>query len=249
MRIDDTARNAAPAPGLRLKVWILAGALVGHNVCTSQSLPAGSQSTARIVDSRIETLPEAQANGDVDARFHANGGSSGDIVVLTIRKTAQTRQTRIVITIQAGLFLRNMSGGQGLLIAALRGRAVNSHTYTPSSRIVLSDATPVDYVIEAYCAEHTKDNPAETDRLVLESSGTDPVETCIFRKAGPNKLSVSATQAAVWIHRSRLNFDAVRKKISLTRDDWERATTVVQECRMPESGIGVRIAPASGDGK
>jgi hypothetical protein len=174
-------------------------------------------------------LNEAMQNGYVTISFSGLGGSSGDSVIATVTRTKAAGSRRLSLSVRPGTMLRSRTGGeQSMTVAAVKGQMVDSSRYSPSERIVISSENIVRYLIEAYCAEFTKDNPSDTTAFSLEPP--DATLACVLEASRKSKLSVPATQAAVWIVTDHLNFATMREKFQVSNSEWNQAEVIVRGC-------------------
>lgn len=172
-----------------------------------------------------EKLTEAVATGKVIANFEAIGGSSGDVIAVTVRLLGNDVPD-IKLTVPAGTRLksRNMEE-QDMYLAGLKGILISGDSYNPTSSIEVRDV-PTTYVLEAYCADFDKENPSPGGGYVL--GAVDVVAECILSQG--KELAPRTKQAAVWIHTDRATYAQVREKFRLSQKDWKAAEVVVKKC-------------------
>jgi hypothetical protein len=155
------------------------------------------------------TLAAAIAAGKITARFSGTGGSSGDAMRVTIQKTAAAGPGTLTFSIPPGTLLRSSNASeQNMVIAGVRGRQVDAQRFTPQSQIVVTDAAPATYVLEAYCAEFHKGNPAASTAFTMTTA--DPVLSRILAEGKKRSLSTQAIQAAVWIATDKVTYEQMK---------------------------------------
>ena len=175
---------------------------------------------------RAEDLAEAVASGKVSAEFEAMGGSSGDVMAVTVKKLDKNGPD-IPLTVRAGTRLKTGNADeQEMYIAGLKGLLMNGDRYRPVPGMEASDE-PATYVLDAYCAEFEKENPSPGGGYAM--GAVDAVIACILDKAA--RLSTAARQAAVWIHTDQATYAQVRDKFRVSKKDWKAAESVVRKCR------------------
>jgi hypothetical protein len=175
---------------------------------------------------RAEDLAAAIAAGKVSATFRGTGGSSGDTIMVTVKKT-HARDGNITLTIPAGTRLNSKnSGEQNMVISGVNGLMEGESAYSPTS-IIEASSSPQTYVLDAYCAEFEKDNPSQGSGFSLDT--VDTVSACIFSKA--TDLSSAAKQAAVWIHTDKASFEQVNYKFRVSKSEWKSAESIVRKCQ------------------
>jgi len=196
--------------------WALAGA----------ALALAAVATAQ---SRGVLLSEAVAAGKVRCAVHGLGGSSGDTVRVYVQKTPKAGPAPLVLEIPPGTLLQSDNRTtQAMVVAGVKGRMAGETTYSRASRIELADNAISAYLVEAYCAEFEKANPTRSTRFRM--ARPDPTLACVLREAASRRLSVRATQAAVWILTDRVSYGKVRGKFPVSVDEWNAAVEVAKAC-------------------
>ena len=176
------------------------------------------------------SLTRAISKGLVTARFSGTGASSGDAICVTVQKTGKAGPGPLVLTIPSGTILRSSNRSeQDMVISTVRGRAVDSRRFTPQSQIVVLGATPVTYILEAYCAEFHKGNPSPSN--VFRIQAPDPILSCILLAGKKRNLSVQAIQAAVWIVTDNLTYVSMNTRLPISHPDWQSAKAIADLCQ------------------
>lgn len=179
-----------------------------------------------------EDLASAIGSGKVSARFCGNGASSGDAIAVVVEKTARAGNGTLTLTVPPGTRLESgTASAQNMVVAGVRGRAVGTDSYEPVSTIEVSDRGSSTYILEGYCMNFDKDNPATDTSFSLSSP--DPVLASILREAGG--LSTAAKQAAVWIHTDHAAYPKVNEKFPVTTDEWAAAEAAIRKARSHSS--------------
>lgn len=177
---------------------------------------------------RASSLGPSVSAGIVSATIRGTGSSSGNAIRVSIAKTSKAGPGSISISVPPGTILQSRDGAvQNMVVAGVLGRWAGGDSYYPSSNIVVSDSRPVDYVLEAYCAEFEKDNPSATTGFDVESP--DPTLASILKQA--RNLSIPAKQAAVWIHTDYMTYERMSVKMAITRLDWASAEAAVRRAQ------------------
>ncbi len=189
---------------------------------------------------RASDFATALAAGQISATFRGLGGSSGDSIVVVVARNAKSGSA-LELTMAPGTRLRNGSGfAQNMVIAGVQGEKMGERSYSPGSVIRVQD-TPTTYVLEAYCTEFEKDNPAPQSRFQLNPP--DPMLACLLTEAANVRLSPAAKQAAVWMHTDNASYNEVTNKFPMTAKDWNAAVAVVKRCAA--GGQNLRAQPVS----
>jgi hypothetical protein len=116
--------------------------------------------------SQAEDLATAVSAGKVQVTFRGNGASSGDSIMVIVKKADKSGEN-LALTVSAGTRLKSGNpSAQSMVIAAVKGQVMGENSYSPSSVIQVGD-TPTTYVLEAYCSEFEKDNPSSATTFHL----------------------------------------------------------------------------------
>jgi hypothetical protein len=178
---------------------------------------------------KVRSLLDAEEQGLVRASYESNGGSSGDSIILTLVKVRSA--ATLMLSVPAGLYLSSSSkSSQDMVISSLRGRDTGDDRFQVLRFITLTDNQPHRFVISAYCAEFHRDNPS-VGSAFKAADALDEVAACIFDSARARRLSVTATQAAIWIYRDHVQFDQMNARMTITFADWGRAQSVATACQ------------------
>jgi hypothetical protein len=174
------------------------------------------------------TLQSATRRGLVEYTFAGTGASSGDSVLLTVRKTTQAAGRALTLTVPEGSMLRSANpGSQSMVVSAVRGLDLGGGRIRPMSQIYLGGDAPVTVVLLAFCAEFEKANPSPGAAFTLEEP--NPMLACLASQG--RDLSIQAQQAAVWIYTDSITYEHMRRKFQLGPGDWTAAQGLVEHCR------------------
>jgi hypothetical protein len=202
---------------------------------TADQPPAGASASEskgpgwKVVSSTL-SIKDAENAGFVRTSFrNPEGSSSGDSVLLIVVKIGGP--DRLVLTIPPGMLLKSpLPASQDMIIAGLKGRDLGGGKYTPESTITLTANQPARYVVEAYCAEFHKDNPPADKFDFGVGTSVESGMVCVLDEARNQKLSVAATQAAVWIHAEHVTFSEMNTRMSIGPTEWSRAEATALRC-------------------
>jgi hypothetical protein len=178
---------------------------------------------------RTQSVQEAEQHRLVRVAYGTLGGSSGDVLVLTLTKVAGP--VRLTLSVPPGIILHSsVASVQDMVISGLRGRDAGGGQYEPTTLIVLTDSNPVRYILEAYCANFHRDNPRRGGTGLRADARPDVVLECILKEARRKRLSVVSTQAAVWMWTDRVEFREMNTRMPISATDWKLAEVVDQAC-------------------
>lgn len=139
-------------------------------------------------------IEKAEADGLITVSAEGTGGSSGDVIVLVVRRVVN-RPLRLALN--PGMTLRSAAANvQNMIVYALKGEAT-ARGYRPSAFIELSDDKERRYVVEAYCLDFDKENPDSSHRLTL--GPPDDRTLAILRAIPKDNWSIKIAQAAIWL--------------------------------------------------
>lgn len=176
------------------------------------------------------TLTGAMALGLVEARFHGQGACSGDTIIVRVSKTATTGGGRLELSIERGTVLRSsVPSQQDMVVASVRGKKVDERRFVSEKSLVLVGHEPVYYVLEAYCVDMEKDNPASSTALTPDS--VDASLANLLEEGARRGSSVGVIQTAVWILTDQATYEEVSKRISLNVADWNMAQELAMTAR------------------
>jgi hypothetical protein len=143
----------------------------------------------------VMTVEEASLNGLIELSVAGNGGSSGDVVTLTVKRTVR-RPLRLRLA--AGTVLRSASAAvQNMIVAGVRGELIDAERYRPTDTIELPDDRSRVYLVEAYCLDFDKENPGASDRFSI--AAVDGPALSLIRAVQKSTPSAPIIQAALWL--------------------------------------------------
>ena len=155
--------------------------------------PAQQQPTRAPVP--VSDLQEALVSGLVEVSITGSGGSSGDVITLTIRRAVR-RPLRLRLA--QGTVLRSGSAAvQNMIVAALKGERIDANKYRPTDVIDLPDDKERIYLLEAYCLDFEKENPGASDRFSI--AAVDGSALTVIRAVPQESRSIPVIQAALWL--------------------------------------------------
>jgi hypothetical protein len=147
---------------------------------------------------------------------------------LEVTKTARAGSGTLRLTVAPGTRLQSRNDAdQNMVVAGVRGRAVNASSFEPDSVIEVAGEGSATYILESYCMDFDRNNPSAATGFSITSP--DPVLTSILKEAG--SLSTQAKQAAVWIYTDHATYKHVNAKFPLSEADWAAAEAVVNKDR------------------
>lgn len=208
----------------------MADVVCGRGSASSVSLPlpGANPGTVPTAVAAGVSLLDAIQNGQVAALFLGTGASSGDAILLKVRKLGMTGGTS-EYTLPAGVLLRSgVSGEQGMILAGIKGRTAGAGTYIVETKIQLADMQEREYLLEAYCADFAKGNPSP--QSVMRVNGHDARAACVIAEGQRHSFSIQALQAAIWLVREKVPYDRMQSTFPVTQDIYDKAADLANSC-------------------
>lgn len=204
----------------------LAVSLLGHSVPDTQR--GGQKSDPQ--QEPLISLAAAVAIGLVTVSIHGQGGSSGDVIHLRVRRT-MNRTLRL--RLEPGTVFRSASPAvQNMLVAALKGELTNSEgEYLPAATIELKDDKERSYLVEAYCLDFERENPGPGDSFTFEAIAADAL--AVLNAIPERDRTIPIVQAALWLWQG-VPEEEIRTRFSVTSEDFIHARNALQ--KLPAKG-------------
>ncbi|MCA9468205.1 MAG: hypothetical protein KC643_22585 [Nitrospira sp.] len=169
------------------------------------------------------SLQEAVHQGKVTMTIKGLGGSTGDAIVITLKRTV-SESLRLIL--DPGTVLPSASRTvQDMVAARVKGEQTGEYTYRPSQVIELRDDREHAYLVEAYCLDFHKDNPGSADRFQL---GTiDERAKAILEGGAKQQASMNVLQSAIWIDREHVSDATLKQRFPVSDADIVRARSLL----------------------
>jgi hypothetical protein len=162
----------------------------------------------------VMSIEEALSKGLIEHSFAGTGGSSGDVMTLTIKRAVR-RPLRL--TLAPGTVLRSAAANvQSMIIASVKGERIDREKYRPTNLIELSDDNERVYLLEAYCLDFDKENPGASDRFSL--GAVDGSALALINSLPKEQRSVPVVQAALWLA-AGVSRAAIRERFEVSEAD------------------------------
>ena len=194
---------------------------LAHSLLLFAMLAAGSARSFA-----FESLPlhEAAAQGKVSVRVTSLGGSTGDAILLTVKRL---RPQPLQVTLAPGTVLRSgQASVQNMAAAKIRGKPMAGNRLEPMSDFYLDNDEEQTLVVRAYCLDFDKDNPATGDTFTIQ--GPDLNMARLLRLARESGEDTNTTQAAVWIIKDSVTDESLKAKFPINNQQLTAARALVQ---------------------
>jgi hypothetical protein len=144
------------------------------------------------------SLSNAIALGYVQASITGNGASSGDSIILNIKRLVT--YTVEIDPLSLGTVLTTSETAQSMVINKLEGIENGDNTYTPTNRILLVTSNQVAYLFNAYCLTFHRSNPESSNLFTASGMASANVVKIlnVLPSLAPSITTVSAVQTAIW---------------------------------------------------
>lgn len=217
--------HAPKAPGA-LAVATLAAALAFEPATGATLREAGPP------DQRdTYSLDQAARLGLVEYTVVGTGASSGDALLLRIRRTSNRT---IVVVVDPGTLLGPSDRRfQRMVVSGVRGLVTDEQddAYIETDTIRLDDGRPRVYVLEAYCMDFTLENP--TPAVSFAPVGVDARAAVVMDAARDSGLSIAATQVALWMDRGHVTREQIETKFDASDQEQDDAWELLKRLPPP----------------
>jgi len=177
-------------------------------------------------------LDQAIKEGKVNVEISGVGCSTGDVIMVAVQRNGQ-EHLRITLT-PGTVFKSGNKNAQSMMAGSIKGEQVNDTSYCAETVINLSDNKKHTYVVEAYCRDFHKDNPAATDSFVL--APPDEAALKVLRAGQAKGASIEAIQTALWMCIDKVKAEEVKKRFPVSDADVAVAQGLLQDVQRDDSG-------------
>ena len=127
-----------------------------------------------------------------------------------------------------GTSLTSSGNSQNMVILSLQGIDQGA-SYTPTSRILLTDSNSVTYIFRAYCLNFHKANPSSSDQFSMTATANSEVTKILNAASGlsSNVASIAAVQTAVWVVTDNVSLQELRSTFPTGANQLENAKTIL----------------------
>ncbi len=187
-------------------------------------------------------LDQAIKDGKVGADITGIGGSTGDTILITVRRKVPEE---LRLTLTPGTVFKSVTGTvQNMAGASIKGERVGESSYRPTTEIVLADNDKHSYVIEAYCLDFHKGNPGPSDRFSIAPPDGQALK--ILQAGKAKGASIQVIQAAVWMDRDGATATQLKQRFPVGDRDIEAARGLLRDAKQAKPGTtSTSTAPAT----
>ena len=176
------------------------------------------------------SLAEALKGGLVRFEIRGLGGSTGDAIEIMAQRQGSNT---LWLALEAGTVFQNGSVSvQRMAGAGIKGERVGANTYRPSTVMVLVDDRPKRFIVEAYCLDLDKDNPAEGSGFTLA-----PVDARVAHLLSAGRAASArpeTIQCALWLMGGEVSEYNLKQRFPASDDDIDAARRLLQQMRSPD---------------
>ncbi len=187
-------------------------------------------------------LEQAVRRGKVEVEIRGIGGSTGDAILLTVRRKVPEM---LRLTLAPSTVFKSTSGTvQNMVGASIKGERVGENSYRHTNEIVLTDNNKHSYVVEAYCLDFRKGNPGPSDRFSIAPPDGQALK--ILRAGKAKGASIQVIQAAVWMDRDGITPGQLKQRFPIGDGDIEAARGLLRDAKQAKPGTpSTSTAPAT----
>lgn len=179
---------------------------------------------ASLAKPQVMSLPAAAALNLVTVSIHgtSEGGSSGDVILLRVRRSVP-RALRL--SLPRGTVLRSASVAvQNMVVARLKGLTGLSGGYYPAENVQLNDDREYTYLVEAYCLDFDRENPAAEDVFAFDAVDADAL--MVLDAIPEGRWTLGTLQAALWL-RVDIPPAHIRKRFRVADEEMDHARAAI----------------------
>ena len=196
----------------------------------SPSPPTTSYPTYTLAEAISAGYVQANITGVSGASIGSAGASSGDVIILHIKRLVNY-PIEITVLPTGTLLVPNSASAQTMAILKLEGIEVGSGYHRARSQIILDTSEPVEYLFSAYCVDFTKNNPNATTTFT-QSGMANPDVIKIFNildQLPSNTTSITAIQTAVFVVTNNVSASELSSRFTSSTTEIQNAKTILQE--------------------
>lgn len=190
------------------------------------SLPLAPQATEPAGEEPL-ALDVAVEQGLVRVEVSSLGGAVGNTLKVHVENRTQG-EVRVALT-PGTVFVASSGSVQNLAGATIKGEFTGPRTYRPQSVVVLAANRSHSVLVETYCLDYHKRAPAANQRYTLGKP--DPRAMRILVASKPAEASIWAYQSALWMDRSAVSPEELRRNFRLSDADLQAAASLLEQAK------------------
>lgn len=181
----------------------------------------------------------AVQKGLVDVDVVGRGAAAGDSIQVSVKRRGGANVT---VSVAPGTVINPKSNPvQSMVLSGVKYKLIQN-AWQKADVIDLKDNELHIYILEGYCRDIEKKTPGAQDSFAV--TAPDDANAKVLVHAKRLGATVRVTQSAIWIQRSKLNDEDLRKQSLLTAEEIDAARKLLVSIEHPNSGgeVDVKVA-------
>lgn len=195
----------------------------------------GDETSLHAADNPIP-LHVAVQKGLVDVQVLGRGACTGDSVQVRVQRKGNQA---LSVSVEPGTVIQPQgSNVQTMALSAVKFKQVQ-RTLQKADTIELPDDQPQTYILEGFCRDIEKPTPTSSNSFVVVAPDSDNAKVLVHAK----KLgaTVKVTQSAIWIQRSKMSDDQLKRHFQVSDDELDAARKLLVSVEKPDAGQEVDV--------
>ena len=177
------------------------------------------------------SLDVAVEKGLVSVEMSSLGGAVGNTLKVNVQSKVP-EELRISLT-PGTVFVAGSTSVQSLVGSEIKGEFTGPRTYRPQSVIVVGANRSHSILVETYCIDYHKRAPRTGQLFTLGKPDARAMRILVGSK--PAEASIWAYQSALWMDRSAVSSEELRKNFRVNDVDLKVAVTLLDQAK--QAGI------------
>lgn len=185
---------------------------------------------------RAIPLHIAIEKGLVDVTVNGRGSSSGDSVQVTVQRGTRNN---VRVAVLPGTVIESKTGDvQNMTLGGVKYEQIGN-AFHEADVIELNDDKQHVFILQGFCRDFEKPTPQSQNTFNV--SAPDASDTKILLQAAKLGASSKLTQAAIWIQRSGVSDEQLRKTFPVTQEEIDGARSLLVSIESPETTVDVQV--------
>ena len=212
----------------KLMLWVT---LCLGLISVGQLHPASSAAADKPIPLHI-----AIQKGLVDVEVLGRGASTGDSVQVSVKRRGGVD---VAVSVEPGTVIQPKAGPvQSMALAGVKYKQVEGGLQK-ADLIELNDDGKHTYILEGYCRDIEKPTPNTQDSFAV--TGPDAENAKVLVHAKRLGATVKVTQSAIWIQRSKLSDEDLRRHFQVSVEELDAARQLLVAVERPDPARDVDV--------
>ncbi len=174
--------------------------------------------------------------GLVEVEVLGRGASTGDSVQVRVKRVGGVD---VAVAVEPGTVIQPTAGSaQSMALAGVKYKQVQGGLQK-ADLIELNDDDQQTYILEGYCRDIEKPTPNFKDSFA--GAGPDADNAKVLVRAKQLGATVKVTQSAIWIQRSKLSDDELRRHFQVSVEELDAARQLLVSVARPDPAKDVDV--------